>query len=160
MAPRHSTDALARVPGAAPFRAPHGSRLPVASRLRLHLRATPADVPFARAAITRLCEHLGIDDQPTEDIRLAVTEACANCACHAYDDSAEFPTYTLDARVDERDLRIVVSDRGMGLESSRASKATSLGYGLGLIQHLARSSHVSARPGGGTRVVMRFPLPS
>ena len=79
---------------------------------------------------------------------------------HAYDDGADFPTYTLDARVDERDLRIVVSDRGMGLESSRTSKATSHGHGLGLIQHLACSSHVSARPGGGMRVVMRFPLPS
>jgi stage II sporulation protein AB (anti-sigma F factor) len=128
------------------------------SWLRLQLSASTAEVPFARAAITRLCEHLGIDDHPTENIRLAVTEACSNCALHAYDDGAVSPTYTLDARVDRRDLRIVVSDRGMGLQRSQTSKARSGGYGLGIIRQLAGSSHVSERPGGGTRVVMRFPL--
>lgn len=128
------------------------------SRLRLQLAATTAEVPLARAAITRLCEHLEIDDRPTDDIRLAVTEACANCALHAYDDRALSPTYTLDARVDQHDLRIVVSDRGMGLGRSRAGKAPSGGHGLDMIRQLAARSHVSERPGGGTRVVMRFPL--
>jgi anti-sigma regulatory factor (Ser/Thr protein kinase) len=131
---------------------------PRMSRLRLQLSATPEEVPFARAAITRLCEHLEIADQPTENIRLAVTEACANCALHAYAGWAESPTFTLEARVDQRDLRIVVSDRGMGLQRSRAGKPSSGGHGLNMIRQLAASSHVSERPGGGTRVVMRFPL--
>jgi stage II sporulation protein AB (anti-sigma F factor) len=172
MAPTHSTDSLGDAGVAVP--SPSGpldddSRLRVAVRpqpadtarvsgLRLQLSASTADVPFARAAITRLCEHLGIDDEPTENIRLAVTEACSNCALHAYDDLAVSPTYTLDARVDRRDLRIVVSDRGMGLHGSHTSKARSGGYGLDIIRQLAGSSHVSERPGGGTRVVMRFAL--
>ena len=105
--------------------------------------------PLARAAITRLCEHLEIDDRPTEDIRLAVTEACSNCALHAYDERAESPTYTLDARVDRRDLRIVVSDRGMGLHGSRANRSGGLGYGLGMIRQLADSSHRIDVPRGG-----------
>ena len=161
MAPTHSTDmrGATGVPRAKPS-LPDDSRLRVGSRLRVHLRATLEDVPHARAAITRLCERLEMDDQPTGDIRLAVTEACSNCALHAYDDGAQWPIYTLDARLDHDDLLIVVSDRGMGLQASQASKAPSLGYGLGIIQHLAASSHVSARPGGGTRVVMRFPLAS
>jgi stage II sporulation protein AB (anti-sigma F factor) len=172
MAPTHSTDTL----GAAGVPIPPPSGLPLdesrlraeartrardmalTSRLRLQLPASAEEVPLARAAITRLCEHLEIADRPTEDIRLAVTEACSNCALHAYDDRVESPTYTLDARIDRRDLRIVVSDCGMGLDRSRANRSRSLGYGLGMIRQLADSSHVSARPGGGTRVVMRFRL--
>jgi len=128
------------------------------AQVRLHLSATREEVPFARAAITRVCEYLEIGDRLTEDIRLAVTEACTNCAIHAYDDSAESPTYILDARVERGVLRIVVSDRGMGIHESRAQKAPSSGYGLSMIAQLAASSSASARPGGGTRVVMRFPL--
>ena len=60
---------------------------------RLRLSATSADVPFARAAITRLCEHLDLDDERTERIRLALTEACTNCVLHAYGASAEAATY-------------------------------------------------------------------
>ena len=128
------------------------------SRLRLHLSASREEIPFARAAITRVCEHLEIGDRLTEDIRLAVTEACSNCAIHAYANNAESPTYILDARVERGTLRIVVSDRGMGIRESRAHKAPSTGYGLYMIAQLADSSSASARPGGGTRVVMRFPL--
>ena len=53
----------------------------------------------------------------------------------------------------------------MGLQASQASGAPqSLGYGLGLILYHPHPTfqfmHVSARGGGGTRVVMRFPLAS
>jgi stage II sporulation protein AB (anti-sigma F factor) len=128
------------------------------SSLRLHLSATREEVPFARAAITRVCEHLDIGDRLTEDIRLAVTEACTNCAIHAYDDSVDSPTYTLDARAERGVLRIVVSDRGMGIHESQAHKAPSTGFGLYMIEQLADSSSATPRPGGGTRVVMRFPF--
>lgn len=126
--------------------------------MRLDLSATRDVVPFARAAITRVCEQLEIDDRLTEAIRLAVTEACSNCAIHAYDESVECPTFVLDARVERNMLRIVVSDRGMGIDESRARKAPSTGYGLHMIEQLTDSSSATARPGGGTRVVMRFPL--
>jgi anti-sigma regulatory factor (Ser/Thr protein kinase) len=129
------------------------------SRLRLDLSATAEEVPFARAAITRLCEHLEIDDALTERIRLAVTEACTNCVLHAYDERVEPATYVLDARVDEHALRVVVCDRGLGIHNGRPSEHDNPGLGLGLIEQLADSSDVSARPGGGTRVVMRFALP-
>jgi anti-sigma regulatory factor (Ser/Thr protein kinase) len=127
--------------------------------VRLQLQATPAEVPLARASITRLCERLGLAAALTYDIRLAVTEACSNCALHAYDGSAGSPTYSLDARVENGALRIVVSDRGVGVDNSRGERDDGLGYGLRVIRQLASSSSVSKRPGGGTRVVMRFALP-
>jgi anti-sigma regulatory factor (Ser/Thr protein kinase) len=128
------------------------------SRLRLHLAATPEEVPFARAAITRLCEHLEIDDEVADRIRLAITEACSNCVLHAYDAGADAATYVLDARVERHALRVVVSDRGVGVRGAQPNVLDSLGFGLSLIRELADSSDISERPGGGTRVVMRFAL--
>jgi stage II sporulation protein AB (anti-sigma F factor) len=128
------------------------------SRLRLRLSASPEEVPFARAAITRLCEHLEIDDEQTERIRLAVTEACSNCVLHAYAERADGETYVLDARVDLHALRVTVCDSGIGVHNARPNIHPSLGYGLTLIQTLADSAEVSTRPSGGTRVVMRFAM--
>jgi stage II sporulation protein AB (anti-sigma F factor) len=124
--------------------------------LRLRLNASPEDVPLARAAVTRLCEHLEIDEEQTERIRLAVTEACSNSALHAYDERADSETYVLDARVDHHALRVTVCDSGVGLHNAGVSSRPSLGYGLHLIHGLADSAEISSAPGGGTRVVMRF----
>jgi stage II sporulation protein AB (anti-sigma F factor) len=128
------------------------------SELRLRLCASPEEVPFARAAITRLCEHLEIGDEQTERIRLAVTEACSNCVLHAYAEPADDDTYVLDARVDQHALRVTVCDSGRGVREGRANTEPGLGYGLQLIHGLADSAEVSARAGGGTRVVMRFAM--
>jgi len=130
------------------------------SRLRLHLSAAAEEIPFARAAITRLCEHLEIGDEVTQRIRLAVTEACANCVEHAYDDAARAATYLLDARLEGRALRVLVSDSGRGIQNHQLHDRSGLGLGLHLIQELADDSDISSRPSGGTRVVMRFELPS
>jgi anti-sigma regulatory factor (Ser/Thr protein kinase) len=131
---------------------------PRMSQLRLRLNASPEDVPFARAAVTRLCEYLGIDDEQTERIRLAVTEACSNCVLHAYDEHADTETYVLDARVDHHALRVTVCDSGIGVHSAGVNCRPGLGHGLHLIHRLADSAEVSVRPSGGTRVVMRFAI--
>jgi anti-sigma regulatory factor (Ser/Thr protein kinase) len=128
------------------------------SRLRLRLSASADEVPFARAAITRLCEHLEIEDEQTERIRLAVTEACSNCVLHAYGDCSDTCTYVLDARVDQQALRVTVCDAGVGIHNAPANTRPSLGRGLHLIQSLADSAQVASRPSGGTRVVMLFAM--
>lgn len=131
------------------------------SQLRLRLSASPDEVPFARAAITRLCEHFQIADAQTENIRLAVTEACSNCVQHAYDTMSE-GTYVLDARVDNDALHVTVCDSGVGVHNAQAAVRpgfeSGLGSGLYLIRTLADSAEISTRPSGGTRVVMRFAL--
>jgi anti-sigma regulatory factor (Ser/Thr protein kinase) len=127
------------------------------SHLRLRLSASPEEVPFARVAITRLCEHLEIDDQQTQNVRLAVTEACSNCVLHAYEGTTR-GTYVLEARVDRQALRVIVSDSGVGVHHARVSIHPDVGYGLHLIRTLADSAEISSRPSGGTRVVMRFAM--
>ena len=91
------------------------------SQLRLRLSASPDEMAFARAAITRLCEHFQIADAQTENIRLAVTEACSNCVLHAYGRQMGVGTYVLDARVDNDALHITVCDSGVGVHNAQAA---------------------------------------
>lgn len=125
-------------------------------RLRLHLSATVAEVAFARDAITRLCEHLELGDDVIERIRLAVSEACTNCVLHAYDELDVKAVYVVDCRMDGQALRVTVCDRGRGIHNARPSEHAAARLGLALIEQLADSSDIASRPGGGTRVVMRF----
>ena len=83
----------------------------------IELPALPDRVPSARGAITRLCDHLELEDEIAGQIRLAVTEACTNCVLHAYDEAApEDPsTFALEARVDDDALVVVVRDAGAGI---------------------------------------------
>jgi serine/threonine-protein kinase RsbW len=126
--------------------------------MRIELPAHPDRVPAARGAITRLCEHLEIEDGLVGDIRLAVTEACTNCVLHAYEDGCpEGATFALEARVEEDTLVVVVRDCGTGVMRPRAASA-GLGLGLGVMREVASSLDVRSRPGRGTRVAMRFAL--
>lgn len=128
----------------------------MSASLSLVLPAVPEEVPHARAAIGSLCEQLGIDGALTQDIRLAVTEACANCALHSYSADAPNPTFELQALVVEDSLVMVVRDYGGGL--LRGRMRAGLGVGLRLIEQLAEDAEVAAPRDGGLRVTMRFAL--
>jgi anti-sigma regulatory factor (Ser/Thr protein kinase) len=133
----------------------------VSSHLSLEVPAAAAAVPGARIAVTELCERLGLGSQLTERIRLAATEACTNCVLHAYDGDGPNATFALDAHVDGDALLLVVRDFGHGLLAARAGGSRdTLHLGLQLIEELADSASVSSSPGHGTRVAMRFALPS
>jgi len=129
----------------------------MSARMRIELEAVPDRVPAARGAITRLCEHLEIEDGLADDIRLAVTEACTNCVLHAYEDGGpEDARFALEARVEDDSLLVVVRDCGTG--DLRSSPGSGLGFGLGLMRQVSSDVDVVARPGRGTRVAMRFAL--
>ena len=129
--------------------------------LQLDLPAVPSGIPAARAAITRLCETLGIAGELRERIRFAVTEACTNCVLHAYPGHAD-ATYRLEARLDDAGLVVMVRDCGVGIANTAgaAARRARLGHGLGLklIARTASSMDVTSTPGSGTCVAMRFAL--
>jgi serine/threonine-protein kinase RsbW len=137
---------------------PDVARTHVLPRLSLVLPAAPEGVPRARAAVTDLCERLGLDYEQADDIRLAVTEACTNCVLHSQADGADNATFVLDASVEHGELVVVVRDFGGGLLRAPVGSG-GLGLGMQLIEQLSESSQVSSRPGGGTRVSMRFSVP-
>jgi len=127
-------------------------------RLSLVLPAVPSGVPRARDAMTDLCGRLGLEQELADDIRLAVTEACTNCVLHSPTQGAAHPTFILDAHVEQGELVVIVRDFGGGLLGAPAGNG-GLGLGMKLIEQLSESSQVSSRPGGGTRVAMRFGVP-
>ncbi|MDX6542081.1 MAG: hypothetical protein QOI71_3691 [Gaiellales bacterium] len=124
--------------------------------LELELPAVPESVPAAREAITRFCEELEVTRGVVERIRVAVTEACANCVQHAFAGDDPNPTYMLETTFEGGDLVVVVHDCGRGIASDRPSENTGFGFGLRLINHHADSTEVSSRAEHGTRVKLRF----
>jgi anti-sigma regulatory factor (Ser/Thr protein kinase) len=124
--------------------------------LTLELEAVPERVPGARRAVTDLCAELGIAGDLRERVRLATTEACANCVRHAYDERPPSPTFELDAHVEEDALVVVVRDGGIGIFAARGPRAVDTGHGIELIDLLADSAQIWSRPGQGTRITMKF----
>jgi anti-sigma regulatory factor (Ser/Thr protein kinase) len=127
-----------------------------AALLDVTLPAEPECVPRARALLAALLAP--IDRQRAGDIRLAVTEACANVAQHAYRSSDADRTVRLVARRSVTALLLIVEDRGCGLESRHSPRGS--GLGLVLIRRLADDARIEDREGGGTLVLMTFRLAS
>jgi anti-sigma regulatory factor (Ser/Thr protein kinase) len=124
--------------------------------LTLEIEAVRERVPGARRAVTDLCEELGVAGELRERVRLAMTEACANCVRHAYADHPVNAVFELDAHVEEDALVVVVRDGGIGFFVGRTPPTDGAGHGIELIDRLADGAHIWSRPGQGTRITMRF----
>jgi serine/threonine-protein kinase RsbW len=123
------------------------------SDIRLTLPARPENVAVVRHVLGALAEALDLPAAMTEDMRLAVTEACTNVVRHAYtgDDG------TIDVVVRPRgdDLEVVVADAGRGIGPS--PDTTGPGLGLPLIAALADSLEIERSASAGSRLIMSFP---
>jgi serine/threonine-protein kinase RsbW len=122
--------------------------------VRLRMPALPDAVGVARQALTGVCEVLGFDARATGDVRLAVSEACTNVVTHAYRDTPETGELEVAVLVSDRELTVVVRDRGSGI-APRVDSA-GLGLGLPLIAALTRRAEIGDQQGGGTEVSMTF----
>jgi serine/threonine-protein kinase RsbW len=122
--------------------------------LELTLPARAENVAVVRHAVGGLGDVLELDDQTLSDIKLAVTEACTNVVVHAYPDG-EGPM-GLRASIADRQLDVVVTDRGRGIVPRPDSPG--LGLGLPLIATLAESLELGTGRGEETEVRMTFIL--
>jgi anti-sigma regulatory factor (Ser/Thr protein kinase) len=127
------------------------------SSIAIHRR-----IPASSSAVPRLrgiarsyaAGSCGLDDDQATLVAMVVTEAAANVVLHAYPDQPGMIEFAADA--DEGELRVCVSDRGVGIDSPSANRG--LGAGLRIMRGLARTQ-ISSQPGRGTRVELRFRLP-
>ncbi len=90
----------------------------------------------------------------TDDLGLAVYEALANAAEHAYPHEHDDPVVRLHATLDGDRVEITISDHGAWATPS------DLGYpppGLAMMRHLATNVHVEPGP-QGTTVHLHAPL--
>jgi serine/threonine-protein kinase RsbW len=124
--------------------------------LELDLAAEPQSPARVRRALRDALDGVAVD---IDAVELAVSEAVANVAVHAYrgeQGSDDAPgRVRVSARIDGDDLRVVVSDDGVGM----APRADSPGLGLGLplIAELSDGLEIEQRP-TGSRMVIRFRL--
>lgn len=126
-----------------------------APELHLVLPAAPENVVVARQAITGLCEGLGFPARATDDVRLAVTEACTNVVVHAYAPDTATAQLELEAAAVDQELLVTVRDQGRGM--GVFTGAAGLGLGLPLIAALTRAVEMRAGPDGvGTEIAMTF----
>ena len=124
--------------------------------LHRSLAARAENLGAIRAAVEDLCERLDLEDGLADDVRLAVSEACANVVMHAY---REGPQGDMEIEADPEDGELVVTvrDTGPGIKPRFGSPGA--GLGLPLIAALAARVEVRRRRVPcATELVMHFPL--
>lgn len=123
--------------------------------IELALAARAENIAIVRHALGGLGDAFGVPESKLSDIRLAVTEACANVVVHAYPDGEVGPMEVLASK-DEDELTVLVRDWGRGVRPRPDSPG--LGLGLSLIAALAESVQLGHDPEKHTEVRMTFAL--
>ena len=127
------------------------------SPVRLSLPALPSNVAVVRRALEAIAEELALPRRLTQDMCLAVTEACTNVVRHAYDDveRENANAMRVDLLPSEHAMDVIVEDRGRGLGPSPDTRGP--GLGLPLIAALTSALEVShGSDARGTRIAMSF----
>jgi serine/threonine-protein kinase RsbW len=122
------------------------------SDIRLTLPARPENVAVVRHVLGALAEAIDLPRAVTEDMRLAVTEACTNVVRHAY--SGDDGTIDVVVRPKGGALEVIVADAGRGIGPSPDTAGP--GLGLPLIAALADSLEIERSASAGSRLVMSF----
>lgn len=115
--------------------------------LRLELPADPSAIALARAALDGLEPPLS--EPALIDLRLLVSEVVTNAIRHAKTPADGRIRLVVEAGAD--DVRVEVHDDGPGFEAParpRPREQGTSGWGLYLVQRLARRWGVEPAPGG------------
>jgi len=120
--------------------------------ITLSLPARAENVALVRHVLGALSEALAFPPHLTDDIRLAVTEACTNVVRHAYEGETGPIDVTILPEGDR--LTIVVCDEGRGAMPSADSDGP--GLGLPLMAALADDLEFAPGPERGSRLEMSF----
>ena len=125
------------------------------SKIDVTLPATTQSLRIVRQLFTGIRDELG-SDQRLSDVRLAVTEACANAIVHAYrGDPGEIG---LQSTIADGVLAVTIRDGGAGITPSIGTRH---GTGIGLALMLSVADEVLFRSSSefGTTVKLSFDLP-
>jgi anti-sigma regulatory factor (Ser/Thr protein kinase) len=127
--------------------------MPTAPDLELSLPARAENVAVVRHVLGGIGDALDLDHEVLADIKLAVSEACANVVVHAY--APPGPGFMdLEVTALDEHLAVIVRDHGRGMTPRADSPG--LGVGLPLIASLAETLELTNGTDGGTEVRMSF----
>jgi serine/threonine-protein kinase RsbW len=122
-------------------------------KLALALPRDEMSVPVVRRVLKQAMDVLGVQDDVTSDIQLALTEACTNVLDHSEDGDE----YEVSAGIDGEFCVIEVIDRGGGFDGSslgldHAEATAEDGRGIQLMRALVDTVRFDNRPSVGTVV--------
>jgi serine/threonine-protein kinase RsbW len=126
--------------------------------LSLNLPRDEESIPVARHIVRKALAEVGVQNDCTFDVELALSEACTNVLLHAGPGEA----YEVRLRIDERSCELRVVDVGRGFETDGApvqrSGVEEGGRGLGLMIALVDKVQFASRPEAGTVVSLEKAL--
>jgi serine/threonine-protein kinase RsbW len=123
--------------------------------MELALEARAENIAIVRHVLGGLGDAYEVPEEKLSDIRLAVTEACANVVVHAYPAGQEGQMEVV-ASMEGETLTVLVRDWGSGIRPR--SDSPGLGLGLSLIAALAESVQLGHDSKEHTEVQMTFAL--
>ena len=111
-------------------------------------------VGVVRLAVAALARAGGLGEEQVEDLRIAVSEACAN-AVLAHEEQGSDEPVSVSWSDDDGRIVIEVADRGAtvepsGDEADTAGFSTRAVMSFALLKSLVESCDLSPRDGGGT----------
>jgi anti-sigma regulatory factor (Ser/Thr protein kinase) len=121
--------------------------------VRLELDSRPECLTLVRGALVGIGESLAFEPELLDDVKTAVSEACANVVLHAYEGVAG-PLAVVIAVGHDR-VQAAVHDRGIGIRAVSPAEDR-MGVGLAVITALAKRAEFISTPGEGTEVRMEF----
>lgn len=124
--------------------------------MRLELDNRPESPALVRAALTGVAELLEFDAELSDDLKIAVSEACNNVVMHAY--KSEPGPLLVGMVIQPAGVDVTVRDWGGGIQSVGSSEER-MGVGLAVISALADRAEFISAPDGGTEVRMGFSGP-
>ena len=116
---------------------------------------------FARSAVAAFAAQADTTLDQLADIKTAVSEAVTNCIVHAYRDTIGLITVTVSF-YEENELRIIVADKGCGIEDVQQAMQPLFttggeeraGLGFAVMESFMDQIKVSSKSGRGTRVTL------
>lgn len=126
----------------------------VGSTVRLRLESRPQTLTIVRGMLGGVAELLSVDPELLDDLKTSVSEACNNVVLHAYD--GQPGPMEVSLFIGDEQLRVTVSDHGVGMPSPPPSGDATHGIGLAVIRALAENVQFHSSPSDGTVVSMEF----
>ena len=121
----------------------------------IELPAIPGSAAIARHRTRAFAAAHGAGNELLAAIDLAVTEAVANVARHAYPEPGPHGDVQVLVDIENDELELVVLDEGRGFTTQ---PVRGLGVGLSVMRAVSDAFEIRDRPLGGVEVWMRFAL--
>jgi stage II sporulation protein AB (anti-sigma F factor) len=134
------------------------------NRMKVEFKSISENESFARVVVAAFAAQLDPTLDEISDIKTAISEAVTNSIIHGYGMENEDNLVTVEGIIDGRELTVIVSDEGNGIDNvdlamqplytSRPDLERS-GMGFTVMETFMDSLEVKSEKGEGTTIIMK-----